>query len=390
MSTKSTIRTLVNIPFISDDAKRAYLNTLRDEIFAKKPFNDFIHVISENVSRDVLYDTTTFPLVADHYDWMRITEALRDLLSFYDESVPVDTADIVMKAWRLLPGYLDEWQQFYNYCAERYTPLSFLHAIFTNGFIPIERQHLRTANSLGSKCFLSLDSGIIRLCIDIDELHKRNHLVSRYKSKLDAAIIISEESAVCKIDYNDLIKKITSNRGVRYYNISTDKFANAPTVKSMPNCDDTFKIVAQAQDTDLFNKLIIELHSEDLTVNSKQEMSSSSDEDKSPIISIKVSTGKRPQIPANIRYATWRKYCGNTLDSLCWSCHTMVTFENWHAGHVLAWSKGGPDSVDNLRPLCSTCNHHMSDKHMRDYIRDNKLQGKGAAEFLSTDISDKV
>lgn len=80
---------------------------------------------------------------------------------------------------------------------------------------------------------------------------------------------------------------------------------------------------------------------------------------------------------------TWRKYIGNAMDGECWCCADSISFEKWHAGHVIPASKGGPDTVANLRPLCQGCNLSMSNKHMADFIRTHDMNGKGAIEFLS-------
>jgi hypothetical protein len=40
----------------------------------------------------------------------------------------------------------------------------------------------------------------------------------------------------------------------------------------------------------------------------------------------------------------------------------------WHAGHVVAESKGGgPTNVQNLRPVCISCNMSMGSKNMMEF-----------------------
>jgi hypothetical protein len=94
---------------------------------------------------------------------------------------------------------------------------------------------------------------------------------------------------------------------------------------------------------------------------------------------------KKNNIPSKIRQMTWRKYIGNTMDGMCWSCGCDICNENWHCGHVLASSKGGPNTVENLRPLCQGCNLSMGNKHMAKYILEHNMKGKGSVEFRANE-----
>jgi hypothetical protein len=90
---------------------------------------------------------------------------------------------------------------------------------------------------------------------------------------------------------------------------------------------------------------------------------------------------KRKSIPAKIRQMTWRKYIGNSMDGICWSCGDNISFENWHAGHVVPVSNNGENTVSNLRPLCSSCNLSMRETPMYEFIHKYGMTGPGADEF---------
>ncbi|NDG68463.1 MAG: hypothetical protein EB135_03170, partial [Proteobacteria bacterium] len=45
---------------------------------------------------------------------------------------------------------------------------------------------------------------------------------------------------------------------------------------------------------------------------------------------------------------------------------TQSIFE---CGHIIAEAKGGETSLENLRPICSTCNKSMKTINMNDYIK---------------------
>jgi 5-methylcytosine-specific restriction endonuclease McrA len=57
-----------------------------------------------------------------------------------------------------------------------------------------------------------------------------------------------------------------------------------------------------------------------------------------------------------------------TSDGWCVCCGNPLKFKNMHAGHVLAFSQGGATVLENLRPVCRTCNLTMHTTHMLSYF----------------------
>lgn len=84
---------------------------------------------------------------------------------------------------------------------------------------------------------------------------------------------------------------------------------------------------------------------------------------------------KRKTIPKTIRNQVWRKYCGNSLDSKCFCCLQELKYETWEAGHIIPASKGGPDTIENLRPICISCNRSMGDTNMKTFMKNYSLPG---------------
>lgn len=80
---------------------------------------------------------------------------------------------------------------------------------------------------------------------------------------------------------------------------------------------------------------------------------------------------KRKTIPKSVRDAVWVKHNGRSLDGKCFVCKTKITTDGsgWHASHIVADSKGGLPTEDNLVPCCATCNIGMGNRDLREYLK---------------------
>lgn len=76
----------------------------------------------------------------------------------------------------------------------------------------------------------------------------------------------------------------------------------------------------------------------------------------------------RPRVPRSLRALVWDRYIG--LDKGSWTCFCgkKIYQMDFEAGHVVAVSKGGPTTVENLRPVCSMCNKSMGSENLFDFI----------------------
>ena len=74
-------------------------------------------------------------------------------------------------------------------------------------------------------------------------------------------------------------------------------------------------------------------------------------------------------LPKAIRYALWNSVFGERVGSgPCSCCEREITQQTFEAGHVVAQSRGGSDSISNLRPICGPCNRSMGSTNMDEYI----------------------
>lgn len=76
-----------------------------------------------------------------------------------------------------------------------------------------------------------------------------------------------------------------------------------------------------------------------------------------------------------IRKLVWFKYVGSDKPTTkCYCCNvTPITFFDFECGHVMAKSKGGKNTVENLRPICGLCNRSMGSQHMFEFQEEHGL-----------------
>jgi 5-methylcytosine-specific restriction endonuclease McrA len=74
---------------------------------------------------------------------------------------------------------------------------------------------------------------------------------------------------------------------------------------------------------------------------------------------------RKAKIPAAIQEAIWIQKMGRVFEGKCLTtwCPNIITVFDYHAGHDIPESKGGPATVENLYPICARCNLSMGDRY---------------------------
>ena len=80
---------------------------------------------------------------------------------------------------------------------------------------------------------------------------------------------------------------------------------------------------------------------------------------------------KKQKIPKSVRTHVWDLYIGQHINEhRCLCCKkTLIKITNFDVGHVIAESNGGTLEINNLRPICSVCNHAMQSMNMIDFVK---------------------
>lgn len=109
---------------------------------------------------------------------------------------------------------------------------------------------------------------------------------------------------------------------------------------------------------------------------SNKRFRSSRPSSKSKIIG-KSNTTSKPRrkrtIPKAVRDKVWNHYIGIEKGvAKCICCQNQqISQNNFECGHVVAESKGGRETVTNLRPVCGLCNKSMGATNMISFMREH-------------------
>ena len=80
----------------------------------------------------------------------------------------------------------------------------------------------------------------------------------------------------------------------------------------------------------------------------------------------------RKSIPLTLKMKVWDTYIGGKVGmDFCFICKlSPIRQISFHAGHVISSKNGGDITVENLRPICQTCNCSMGSQNMYDFIKE--------------------
>ena len=77
---------------------------------------------------------------------------------------------------------------------------------------------------------------------------------------------------------------------------------------------------------------------------------------------------KRTRILKPLKNLVWSRYASNhSIHGSCYVCKSNITYDNFECGHIISVFYGGETHIDNLRPLCHTCNSDMSIMNLEDF-----------------------
>jgi hypothetical protein len=75
----------------------------------------------------------------------------------------------------------------------------------------------------------------------------------------------------------------------------------------------------------------------------------------------------RKNISRTLRIQVWKKRCNDKINGECFCCSEEISFTNFDCGHVIPVRDGGNNDIENLEPVCRSCNLHMGTMNMTFY-----------------------
>jgi len=72
----------------------------------------------------------------------------------------------------------------------------------------------------------------------------------------------------------------------------------------------------------------------------------------------------RKNISRTLRMEVWKKRCNDKINGECFCCSEEIANTNFDCGHVISVRDGGNNDIDNLEPVCRSCNLHMGTMNM--------------------------
>lgn len=74
---------------------------------------------------------------------------------------------------------------------------------------------------------------------------------------------------------------------------------------------------------------------------------------------------KKQHIPKALREQCWVQNFGQKFKHKCYIkwCKNTINVFDYHVGHNIPESQGGKLCLENLKPICSRCNHSMGSQY---------------------------
>jgi 5-methylcytosine-specific restriction endonuclease McrA len=89
------------------------------------------------------------------------------------------------------------------------------------------------------------------------------------------------------------------------------------------------------------------------------------------IVEVKKEKKTKEKIPTAVKKTLWSLTFPNGSQGTCYCCKTEVISQtNFDCGHIISEKNGGKVELDNLKPICPSCNSSMGTKNMDDYIKE--------------------
>lgn len=86
----------------------------------------------------------------------------------------------------------------------------------------------------------------------------------------------------------------------------------------------------------------------------------------------KIDKKKKKTIPPSLKIKIWNKHIGDEIGKTkCLCCKMQDIYQaSFSCGHIISEFNGGELKLENLKPICKSCNSSMGTKNMDEYIKE--------------------
>jgi hypothetical protein len=172
-----------------------------------------------------------------------------------------------------------------------------------------------------------------------NKCEKTFHQKSNYTVHINRKYKCDQKKAIC--EYCD--KEFCRKSYLKTHIIKCKTKNNKQDIKYVDNLDDKSENNSDSDSNKILN---------DVVIDSKEQKLNK----------------KKKKIPKTIKNLVWDTYIGEDLGSgPCYVCSKKINAKDFECGHIIAESKGGDITVDNLRPVCRTCNGSVGSMNMDEF-----------------------
>lgn len=94
-----------------------------------------------------------------------------------------------------------------------------------------------------------------------------------------------------------------------------------------------------------------------------------------------INTTYRPKIKKKLRRKVWEKRFKDSLVGNCYVCVNKLDYDEMVCGHIKSLFYNGKTNIDNLEPICQTCNIDMGIKNLNEYRNEFENESKYQLEY---------
>jgi len=87
-------------------------------------------------------------------------------------------------------------------------------------------------------------------------------------------------------------------------------------------------------------------------------------------IVIEIKKNKKEKIPTSVKNTVWSLNFPNVIQGNCYCCKLeVISRNNFDCGHIVSEKNGGKVKLDNLKPICRSCNSTMGTMNMNEFMK---------------------